>query len=106
PNGETRMGGAQAKIGEPGDGLLEIGDAGIEPAGLDFSVAGYRFCNCGVERHGAERQRLIAILYALFRIPSVDVHCAGAPEAHHLDAKVLERLAVPERAAAILKARL
>src|SRR5207237_4033374 len=38
--------------------------------------------------------------------PSVNVRSAGAPQAHHLDAKVPERLAVFERAAAILKARL
>src|SRR5437764_12232888 len=104
PHGVTGVGVAQAQIGEPGDRLLKIRNPSVEPAGLDLPVAPYCLCHCGIERKGPELERLVTEFYALLRIAAVNVHGAGAPQSHYLDAQVVKRVAVVENTAAIIKA--
>jgi len=104
PQGPAQRRLAQVKALKPGDCLGEFCNPGVEPASLDMSVAANRPGIRDIIGDRCEGERFVAAFEPTFQITPLNMGGTHAPPADRLEAQVIERGAVIERATTVVEA--
>src|ERR1700732_5631083 len=94
------------RVLEPSDCFLELCDPRIDSPSFDFRITVSCPRHRGITRIGCDCDRFDTTLLAAIEIALQDIGDPHAPPAYCFEARIIDRIAVLERAAGISAARL